>query len=411
MSYNLFSDFSINGDKIVNPKEGIRYEYKKSFNWKDKEMYAKIIASFANREGGYLIFGIEDDGSIIGLNSEEFEKKDSSEISKYLNSIFVPAIVWSKCICPYNNKKIGVIEIKESNEKPIISSKNEGRIKEGDIFYRYTAQTKKINYPELKLIIDKEKRKYGEELISGLKLIVDNGVENTKIFNINDFKKAVGNENKLYFINSNDSDLEGKFSETPKDSIPGGIVIKVVNAENGILVPVEKYKDITSETIIDSFLYQKLPENFDPKAFIEKLPYETSGLVPIYFFIEKASINKNEVIEIIKKAKSTTRGRETLLKRLTKKEYEFSYLTKSKFNIVNQSIISIINNEKFNEINEDQITPTLRYIRTISKNDLNSKWQIINSYMKYVYDNYYTDKNIRTEFRLAICYIDKELFG
>ena len=197
MSCDLFSGIKITNNRVIELKEGILHEFKESFNWAGREQYARVMASFANSSGGYLIFGIKDDGSFIGLSNDNFENRDPADISLYLNSVFSPAIVWEKLVCEYDGYKIGIIEVKEVDEKPIISHKNGQEIKEGDILYRYTGQTEKIRYPELKSIIEKEKRKYGERLLNGLKMIVEKGPDTVKLLDLDELKDLRGGVNYM----------------------------------------------------------------------------------------------------------------------------------------------------------------------------------------------------------------------
>ena len=404
MSCDLFSGFKITNNRVIELKEGILHEFKESFNWAGREQYARVMASFANSSGGYLIFGIKDDGSFIGLSNYNFENRDPADISLYLNSVFSPAIVWEKLVCEYDGYKIGIIEVKEADEKPIISHKNGQEIKEGDILYRYTGQTEKIRYPELKSIIEKEKRKYGERLLNGLKMIVEKGPDTVKLLDLDELKDLRGG--KLYVIDSKPSDLEVKVREVSESGTSDDIGLKIISIEGkAIPIPVTEFANISSELIVYSFLDRELPRNHDPRGFVERLPYETSGLVPVYFFIKKASMSIEEALQIIKKAKSTTRGRSTLINRLTGAEYNFGFQTNS--NILEP----LVNGRKnSNEIRTPEIKYILQAIRSVSKDYLEHNWPKIKEIIRYIYENYYMNPKLRLDLRMAICYCDKTLF-
>ena len=404
MSCDLFSGIKITNNRVIELKEGILHEFKESFNWAGREQYARVMASFANSSGGYLIFGIKDDGSFIGLSNDNFENRDPADISLYLNSVFSPAIVWEKLVCEYDGYKIGIIEVKEVDEKPIISHKNGQEIKEGDILYRYTGQTEKIRYPELKSIIEKEKRKYGERLLNGLKMIVEKGPDTVKLLDLDELKDLRGG--KLYVIDSKPSDLEVKVREVSESGTSDDIGLKIISIEGkAIPIPVTEFANISSELIVYSFLDRELPRNHDPRGFVERLPYETSGLVPVYFFIKKASMSIEEALQIIRKAKSTTRGRSTLIKRLTGAEYNFGFQTNS--NILEP----LVNGRKnSNEIRTPEIKYILQAIRSVSKDYLEHNWPKIKEIIRYIYENYYMNPKLRLDLRMAICYCDKTLF-
>ncbi len=71
-------------------------EYKEIFEWENKvsrAKYIKTLANFVNRDGGYIVFGINDDGKITGINISEFDNVNNVEIQDYINSYFTGNIL------------------------------------------------------------------------------------------------------------------------------------------------------------------------------------------------------------------------------------------------------------------------------------------------------------------------------
>lgn len=135
-------------------------EFKESFNWGSKDSYAKTVAGFANNKGGAIVFGVKNrPRELVGLQNDNFENLDEAKIAEYLNGAFAPELVFAKRVSTIQGKTVGVLEIMECTRKPIISTKNDGEIKESEIYYRYNARTDKIKYPELKGLIDAEQEK------------------------------------------------------------------------------------------------------------------------------------------------------------------------------------------------------------------------------------------------------------
>lgn len=138
-----------NGSKVLMRESGT-IEFKESFHRIEK--YAKTIAAFANNKGGYIIFGIKDKPrELVGLSNNKFEELDEEKITRFLNSHFSPEIQFEKYIKKETTTTIGVLKIEESKDKPIICIKqrDNGKIVESDIYYRYNSRTEKIKYPEL----------------------------------------------------------------------------------------------------------------------------------------------------------------------------------------------------------------------------------------------------------------------
>lgn len=150
----IFSFHSTIQNRIISRESGW-LEFKESFNWSSKDKYAKSIAAFANNKGGYIAFGIKNEPrELIGLQSGNFETIDEEKITSYFNSVFSPEIKYEKYIDNYFNKKIGFLYVSQAEVKPIICIKNDGQLKESDIYYRYNARSERIKYPELRNLID-----------------------------------------------------------------------------------------------------------------------------------------------------------------------------------------------------------------------------------------------------------------
>lgn len=405
MFCDFISEFQVADHKIVNLREGITYEFKENFNWGSRERYAKIMASFANASGGYLLFGIKDDGNVVGLSNHNFETHDPADVSSFLNSLFTPAILWDKFVCDLGGYTIGVIKVEEATEKPIMSYRNGQEVKEGDIFFRYAGKSERIKISELKAIIENGKRMYGEKLLKSLRMIVEKGPESVKLLDLEKLKEA--KEDEVYLLENDLSNSEVKVHKATESDEAKGIGIKIVNVEGKAMpITVKEFANISSELLVHAFLDQDLPANFDPMGFVERLAFETSGLVPLYFYIKKASLTKDEAAEIIKKTKSTTRGRSTILKRLSGYEYDFNSSTHDNTldNLINGSL-------KLSELQTSSVKAVLQSIRSCSKSFLGQNWNKLKDIMRYLYDEYYMNPKFRSEVRWTICFIDVTLFS
>ena len=95
--------------KLIGTNEGITVEYKQSFGWASISDYFKAMASFANRDGGYIIFGVKDKPhELLGLQGqalERFTNIDNQEWTTNLKEHFAPEIVWEKTIYDFEDKK------------------------------------------------------------------------------------------------------------------------------------------------------------------------------------------------------------------------------------------------------------------------------------------------------------------
>ena len=62
--------------------EATEYDKRKALEEKKPKSWCKSVSAFANTFGGALIFGISDEGQVVGLNNPEVDAGKISEIIK-----------------------------------------------------------------------------------------------------------------------------------------------------------------------------------------------------------------------------------------------------------------------------------------------------------------------------------------
>ncbi len=98
---------------LIENGENLTVEFKQRFSSYDK--IAKEIIAFANTKGGYIIFGVDDDKSIYGLESEKSEVELITETAKkYCEPPIEPNFYYFNI----ENKELVIAEILESKTKP-----------------------------------------------------------------------------------------------------------------------------------------------------------------------------------------------------------------------------------------------------------------------------------------------------
>ena len=98
---------------LIEEGENIQVEFKRKFSTHDK--IAREMIAFANTKGGYVLFGIDDDKKIVGVESE----KETTELVKdaALNYCEPPL----ELLIEYrevDGKEIVIVNVPESNKKP-----------------------------------------------------------------------------------------------------------------------------------------------------------------------------------------------------------------------------------------------------------------------------------------------------
>jgi predicted HTH transcriptional regulator len=98
---------------LIEEGENIQVEFKRKFSTHDK--IAREMMAFANTKGGYVLFGIDDDRKIVGVESE----KETSELVKDTALNYCePSLKYSIEYREIESKEIVIVSVPESNNKP-----------------------------------------------------------------------------------------------------------------------------------------------------------------------------------------------------------------------------------------------------------------------------------------------------
>ncbi len=415
--------FSVKNNKVQS-KELKEIEFKESFQspkYKDKKIL-KWISSFANAQGGLIIYGVNNNAEITGLKDDRFQKVDSKDFTEELSNFFMPEIVFDLFGETINGHELGFLYIYESENKPVVAIKDCDTFSEGDIFYRYSGQSTKIKYAELKTIIDKRTEKLNNNWINLLKNIATVGVENIGILNVLN-GEITGNEKKLFidknlipqlkFIN------EGNFVE--REGAPTLTLIGHVESidfdENRIIKVVEtKISVLTQNDIFLTFFNQEIDKE-SAKQYIKQIIFDSSVYLPFYFYITKAELDILEFLKIIDEHKGTRKTE--ILKRIEVEQKDIHKFLNGNMNTETESAKKItdfynqillkseISMENLEDLNLRYI---LQAITHLKENEINLAY--ICELLQKIYNKYYERNNISKSFiKKAICHIDLLLFG
>jgi len=100
-------------DLMIDQGEGARTEFKRKISSPRK--IARTMISFANSKGGIILFGVDDDGTIVGVESEKTE----IELIRTAGMLFAdPPVTPVIEIVPYRGKDVIAAIIEESTNKP-----------------------------------------------------------------------------------------------------------------------------------------------------------------------------------------------------------------------------------------------------------------------------------------------------
>ncbi len=139
--------------KLIYNGEDESLEFKTSLRL--KEEICQAVSAFSNTYGGSILIGISDDGTIIGV---DIGRNTLEELANYIKRNTEPTIFPSMKIEQIGKKKIVVIEVKESAEKPVFCGSH--------VYKRVGKTNQRISSSEIrKLAKESGKRIYWDEQI------------------------------------------------------------------------------------------------------------------------------------------------------------------------------------------------------------------------------------------------------
>ncbi|MFD2200100.1 helix-turn-helix domain-containing protein [Shivajiella indica] len=101
-------------NKIAQQGEGLKVEFKKKAAFPDK--IVKEIIAMANTEGGCLLIGVDDDGTVSG---QRFIEEEVFVMQKAIKDLIKPQLLYEVEIIKLNPKKgVAVFSIPKSSERP-----------------------------------------------------------------------------------------------------------------------------------------------------------------------------------------------------------------------------------------------------------------------------------------------------
>ena len=294
---------------ILEIQENAIVECKETFyNRGDRRAeFARTIAGFSNAQGGFLLFGIRDsDKKVVGVDPEIIAQFDGAELNRFLVDTFSPAPVWDKTSYAVSDKKILIIYVRPAERKPVICTKNISNIlKEAEIYYRYSSETRRIKYAELSEILEQRQKATEHRWASLFREVESSGVDNIAILNTISGEvsgyggKFLIDENlipKLKFV------AEGHFAEkdgTPTMRLVGDMEpISLTQMDPSTTLVVKE--NLSDLDVIKDFVNRSKVKF--PKQYISRLAYSTKTWLPVYYFMRQAGLDVAETVEILRGA-------------------------------------------------------------------------------------------------------------
>ena len=232
--------------KRVSNRESEHREFKLKFENNNLPKFARTMASFANRDGGVLFFGIKDrPRELVGVNEKEIP--DDVVFTNFLKEYFEPEILFESKTIELLGKSIHCLIVKPSMNKPVICRKSKSLViqgkpqkevlREGAIYYRYSASSDEIKYADLKIILDNEKENFFKSMIDNITLLNKVGMDRAAIIDAQELSES-NNSASVFLTNDTARNLNwidsGRFVEDEDDGEKAYYVVRKVEIKHGV---------------------------------------------------------------------------------------------------------------------------------------------------------------------------------
>jgi hypothetical protein len=240
----------------VTSREGKCREFKEDFKKVDLVDYAKTMAAMANADGGSIIFGVtERPRRVIGFPANSI--CDEADIVSHLRDSFHPEITFTTQQYEHNNGIVFVIQVERCANPPVICRKGRSKTiiasdgtrkdkqvtNEGSIYFRYSAQSRHIDYSELNSLLEERERRRMQTILETLKAIEKVGYEKVGVVDTTALARP-GGLTTLYISQEAAKSMNfidrGRFVESPELGAPAYFIAGKVNLNEVIHVPLEE---------------------------------------------------------------------------------------------------------------------------------------------------------------------------
>lgn len=307
-----------------------QHECKESFGFKHGDQWLKAIAALANNRGGYIFLGVKDkdttpiDGldksyAVVGLKDTVFQDADPAEFAKKIKAVLDPTPRYQTATIQIDGKSIGVIHVEQHPSRPVIASCSiNDKIKEGDIYFRYTGQSVRIKYSDLRAILDDRDRQARKDVLPMVERLLALGPTRALVADLESGILGDGKQqividqvlvDQIKFIR------EGDFNQA--DGAPALKLIgevTTIGSENE--QPTKLIRDkVGEDDILRNFLEQQKVQM--PEAYIRQGIDLQRKWLPIFYYLNQIGTTATDLADKLAKEK-TSHGvkRDELVKRL-----------------------------------------------------------------------------------------------
>jgi hypothetical protein len=303
------------GSWILESGEHQECECKQDFDPKRITAVIRAIAALANNRGGYIFFGVSNDGYRVQGVGQAFHETDIVHIVDKVKAHLSPTPdITVKGTVDFDGLVVGFLHVARHPSPPVIVYRDGDGITEGEILFRYPGQSSRIKFGDLRAMLDERDRRAQVALADAASRIADVGTGNTLIL---DTEKSVL-ETKGHSILI-DQELaenlkfikEGEFDEklgAPTLKLVGEVLPVTVKGAGRAVV---SYAAIFQQDILNKFLEQEKVDQ--PIQYIYAGLAQSRIWLPIFYFVRMSGRTNMEVADLVRHLKVAQKGKMRIL--------------------------------------------------------------------------------------------------
>ena len=319
-------------------------ECKATFGLRHMGKWLRAVAALANNRGGCIFFGVADKDEtgahlVTGIDIEAFLGVDAATISEHLRATFEPTPRVERTTIKVGDKVVGILWVEQHPSRPVIARKQRDEINEGDIFYRYPGQSRRISHADLRAMLDARDAQARNAMVPMVRRLLDLGPDRAMLADLEEGRLTDGKRDvqldpetveRLKFIK------EGEF-----DEVAGAPALRLIGdvrmataaptaIRKGVVTPADVQNDFLTKTL-----------TADPMDYV-RCALEIAGTtwLPIRFFARHAGKSDTELLEVLEANRKAPRATRTAYReRLTSIDAAFTP-PNAKARTVLQSLLS-----------------------------------------------------------------------
>lgn len=150
--------WALEGQENLFQDENTRMEFKEQLPVSKQSLAGclKTMAAFANKNGGYLVFGVENETlKVNGVTRKEWKSFDWDNYSARIMQLFQPSIEWDCRLIEYHDVQLGIVYVEPVDKPPVVSTRDWHGINEATVYQRYARSSQPIRHGDLLRLLER----------------------------------------------------------------------------------------------------------------------------------------------------------------------------------------------------------------------------------------------------------------